>query len=138
MKIKDKRYDYHITVSAHLLIEKDKKLLLARRPETWEWAPGRWVLIGGKLYSDEAFTDVIKRKTKQELDFELLPKTLYQVKQLIMEEKQAFMYFFTTDYNGQRPSGEVEEYKWFSVDEIEKTPINEFAEYYYKDLLKEF
>lgn len=72
---KDPRYDYDITVSAHFIIEDKGKILIAKRPDTWEWAPGRWSLVGGKLYADESFEEGIKRKTKQELGFEYFLST---------------------------------------------------------------
>jgi len=139
MKVKDPRYDYHITVSAHLLWKTvDNQILMAKRPETWEWAPGRWGLPGGKIYQFETFMDAIKRKTRQELGFELMPDGLYQIKQLIIKDKQAFMYFFSAKYEGQELTGEMTDYKWFGIKDLNEFPSNKFAEYFYKKMLSEF
>lgn len=138
MKVKDPRYDYHITVSAHFILEKDNKILIAKRPETWEWAPGRWSLVGGKLYKEESFIEGIKRKTKQELGFEVKPKGLYEVKQLVIEGKQAFMYFFVGNYKGQNIKGEMQDYKWAGVSEIKQMDSKDFAEYFYQDMFIEY
>jgi ADP-ribose pyrophosphatase YjhB (NUDIX family) len=138
-KIKDVRYDFHITISVHILIYNGKnKLLLLKRPDTWEWAPGRWGVTGGKLYEHETYVEAIKRKTKQEIGFELLPEGLYEIKQLIIKDKQAHMIFFAAKYNGQKLDGEMIEYKWFDSDEIRKAPASFFAEFYYKDMLTQF
>ena len=134
MKVKDPRYDYHITVSAHFILEKDNKILIAKRPETWEWAPGRWSLVGGKLYKEESFVEGIKRKTKQELGFEVKPKGLYEVKQLIIDGKQALMYFFVGNYNGEKINGEMQDYKWVGASEIQQMDSKDFAEYFYQDM----
>jgi ADP-ribose pyrophosphatase YjhB (NUDIX family) len=136
--MKDPRYDYQITVSAHFIIENDNKILIAKRPETWEWAPGRWSLIGGKLYKEESFSKGIKRKTKQELGFEVQPKGLYQINQLIIEGKQAFMYFFASDYNGEEIQGEMQDYKWIGIEDVKTMKLNEFAEYFYKGMFVKY
>jgi len=138
MKVKDPRYDYHITVSAHFILEDNNKILIAKRPETWEWAPGRWSLVGGKLYKDESFTEGIKRKTKQELGFDVEPKGLYQVKQLVIEGKQAFMYFFVGDYKGQEIKGEMQDYKWVGQEEVKQMDLRDFAEFFYRDMFNNY
>jgi ADP-ribose pyrophosphatase YjhB (NUDIX family) len=139
MKTKDARYDFHITISVHILIYNDKnEILLLKRPATWEWAPGRYGVTGGKLYEHETYTEALKRKTKQEVGFQVSPEGLYQIKQLIIKDKQAHMFFFAAKYQGQKFSGEMVEYKWFNINEIKKTPSTVFAEYYYKDMLTEF
>lgn len=134
-RIKDPRYDYHITVSAQIIVVDKDKILLQKRPSTWEWAPGRWCLPGGKLYNHESFEELIKRKTKQELGFELTPEKIFSIKQLIMEEKQAFMFFYPATYKGQKFKGEMEEYRWFSKNQLKDIPSQEMAEYFYKNLL---
>ncbi len=138
MNIKDERYDYHITVSAHVIVQKGKSVLIALRPKTWEWAPGRWSLIGGKLYKEESFTQAIKRKTKQELGFEVNPKGLYQIKQLLIGNKNAYMYFFVAQYNNEKISGEMTEYRWVNTSDIKAMKQSEFAEYYYKEMFTDF
>lgn len=111
---------------------------MGKRPETWEWAPGRWGLIGGKIYEHESMEEAIKRKTKQELGFELAPGGLYEVRQLIIKDKQAYMYFFVAKYSGQKIKGELAEYHWFSKAEFDKFPSNSFGEFFYKEMLGEF
>jgi ADP-ribose pyrophosphatase YjhB (NUDIX family) len=134
----DPRYKFTIVVSAHvLIINKENKVLMAKRPDTWEWGPGRWGIVGGKLYEEENFFDCIKRKTKQEFGLELQPEGLYKIKQLIIKERQAFMYFFVSRYNDEKISGEMVDYKWYGADDIKTTPNNKFAEYFYKDMLVE-
>lgn len=123
-----------MTVSAHLILENDNKILIAKRPETWEWAPGRWSLVGGKLYKEESFEEGIKRKTKQELGIEVKPKGLYQIKQLIIDGQQAFMYFFIGTYKGEEIKGEMQEYKWVEINEIKQMDSKDFAEYFYQDM----
>lgn len=111
---------------------------MAKRPEIWEWAPGRWGLPGGKIYQFESFIDAIKRKTKQELGFELTPEGLYQLKQLIIKDKQAFMFFFVAKYKSQKITGEMVDYKWFDIKDLNKFPSSKFAEFFYKKMLIEF
>lgn len=137
--MKDPRYIFTITVSAHvLLLDDDKKVLMSKRPDTWEWGPGRWGITGGKVYEHENFFETIKRKTKQELGFEVVPDGLYQIKQLLIKDKQAFMFFFVAKYQGLELKGEMSAYKWFGNDEIDKTKNEEFSEYFYKDMLRKF
>jgi 8-oxo-dGTP pyrophosphatase MutT (NUDIX family) len=139
VKIKDPRYDYHITVSAHIIIEdSDRRILMAKRPNNWEWAPGRWSMIGGKLYRDESFEDAIKRKTKQELGFELKPKGLYELKHLILDGKQAYMYFFTAKYDNEPITGEMTDYKWLGLEDIKEMPLTDFAEFYFPKMLTKY
>ena len=139
MRVKDPRYDFYITVSAHIIIvDKNKRILMAKRPETWEWAPGRWGLTGGKVYQHESFRNTIRRKTKQELGFVLLPEGLYQVKQLIIKDKQAFMFFFVAKSKGLKLTGKMIDYKWFNAKDLNKLPSNRFAEFFYKKMLTEF
>lgn len=138
MKVKDPRYDYHITVSAHFIIEHKNKALIVRRPESWEWAPGRWTLVGGKLYKNETFADCIRRKTKQELGFEINPSGLYQIKQLVIKTKQAFMFFFTGIYKDQEIKGEMQDYKWVGLKEVKLMKTKDFSEFFYRDMIKKY
>ncbi len=139
MKVKDPRYDYYITVAAQIIIRNKKgEVLLAKRPDTWEWAPGRWSLIGGKLYVHESLEDAIKRKTKQELGIEIIPEGLYEIKHLVIEGKSAYMYFFTSEHSGIEGSGEMTEYRWFNMDMIKKFDNDKFAEFFYKEMLLKY
>lgn len=139
MKVKDPRYDYHITVSAHIIIENDKReILMGKRPDNWEWAPGRWGLFGGKIYEHESMEETIKRKTKQELGFEIKPEGLYKIEQLIIADKQAYMYFFVAKYSGQKIEGALAEYRWLGKKDFDEKPANNFGEYFYKKMLGDF
>lgn len=139
MKEKDPRYDFHITVSVHLILENaNHKILMGRRPTTWEWAPGRWGLIGGKIYEHESFADCIKRKTLQELSFAVSLNGLFQMRQLIIPDKQAHMYFFVGQYSGQKIKGALAEYNWLGKDDFKKMANNEFGEFFYKRMLLDY
>ena len=137
--MKDPRYKFTITVSAHiLLLDSKNRVLMSKRPKTWEWGPDRWGVMGGKVYEHENFFETIRRKSIQELGFEIKPEGLYQIKQLLIKDKQAFMFFFVSKHQGQKLTGEMEEYKWFGKKEIVETPLEKFAEYFYKNMLTKF
>ncbi len=132
----DPRYTFSIAVSSHLIIENlENKILMGRRPDSWEWAPGRWGLVGGKVYENEKLEDSVKRKTMQELGFELVPAGLYQVKQLLIENRQVMMFFYTAKYSNQEIGGELAEYAWFDLKDLKDKPSKEFSEYFYKEML---
>lgn len=138
--MKDPRYQYEVAVSSQIILYNNHgQILIAKRPDNWEWMPGRWSLIGGKLYENEPFVDSIKRKTKQELGKALYPDGLFKLVQLLIKGRQAHLFVFVKKSDSKfNPSGEMEEYKWVNLKEIAQMSINDFSEYFYKDLLIEF
>lgn len=136
--MKDLRYKFTISVSAHILLYDETRVLMVKRPKTWEWGPDRWGITGGKVYEHENFFDAIKRKTVQELGFEVSPDGLYSIKQLLIKDKQAFMFFFAMKYKGQKFTGEMTDYKWFGKTDLGETKLTDFSEYFYKDMLASF
>lgn len=135
----DPRYAFSTAFSSQIIIfDKDDRILLGKRPDTWEWAPGRWGLIGGKVYETETLEDAIKRKTQQEIGFEMTPDGLYQIKQIIIEGRQVLMFFYISEYKGQNIDGELAEYRWFSNKDIQNMPGENFSEFFYKGMFLDF
>lgn len=54
------------------IIERDNKILLARRPESGD-QPGLWEFPGGKVESDETQPQALIRELREELGIEALP-----------------------------------------------------------------
>lgn len=135
----DPRYEFErIIVTKTLVEDKDGKILLVKEPETNAWMPGKWGLPGGKPIKEESIGDAFKRKMKEELGLELKSEGLFRVEELVLEERTVLMFILVAKMTEGEISGIAEEYKWVDAEELNEMGVDQFTEYYIKDLIGQY
>lgn len=109
----------HIHVSAAVIVDKDNKILIAKRPKDSDMEL-LWEFPGGKLEEGETPKKALIRELKEELNIdaecdELMHQETYQY-----PTKKVTLYFIKiTKYSGKMEALEHEEIRWISVNEID-------------------
>ena len=112
------------TVSCWIMNEKGEILLQKRAPNKRR-NPNKWAKTGGQVDSKETPEEAIFREVKEELGIEI-PKEqikVVEIKKNILNKHFAYNYIFTVDYKLEEyllQKEEVEEVKYFTIEEIEK------------------
>lgn len=107
-------------VSATILINKDNKVLMAKRPEDGSACSGRWEFPGGKRKRAESLEKCAIRECMEELGVEIKIDDTYHVDRHLYTQGVIELVFFL----GHIVSGEVEmrvhtDLAWYSYDELE-------------------
>lgn len=133
----DPRYDYPRTNAIKVIIQsKLGSVLLLQEPEANDWMPLHWGLPGGKPLVGESLMDAFKRKMNGELGLDIKPEGIVKVEELLQGDKTVIIYHILAKSDEEfNPSGEAKNYKWVSKEEIEKMEIEEFTEFFNKNLL---
>lgn len=137
----DDRYNFMTVVAAKFLIEKEGKILVLREPETNEWMPGRLSLPGGKPFLGESIKEAINRKIETEVGLDIEPIGICKIINILMPEKNVFHCIVRANYksgNVGEKETEAQEFLWLDRGELSKLTNDDFAEYYYKDLLSDY
>jgi 8-oxo-dGTP diphosphatase len=58
-------------VAAEAIIEKEGKILITKRSEKRDHAPGEWETLTGRVENGESFQDAVKREVKEEVSLEV-------------------------------------------------------------------
>ena len=139
--MKNERYDYQTVIAVKILVYKNDKVLLLREPATNEWMPNRLSLPGGKLFLNETIEEGLKRKIQTEIGLEVELKGLVKVLDILMPEKNVFHLVFLAEHSGDGKideETEASEFYWMGAEEAESLTVDDFAEYYYPQLLGEY
>ena len=111
-----------VQVSAVVLVDRDGRVLLAKRPEGKSMA-GLWEFPGGKIENNETPETALVRELKEELDIDtsetcLAPLTFvshaYDTFHLLM------MVFVCRQWQGMIHAKENQEFSWVSIKDINK------------------
>lgn len=132
-------YDYNtINVIKIILKNSDNRVLLIQEPEDNNWMPLHWGLPGGKPTEKESLLETFSRKCKTDIGQELKLKGIIKIKELLMDGRTVLMYIVYAETNKKTVRGEGTEYKWVDKKDVELMSVDEFTEYYNKDLLLNF
>lgn len=134
----DERYEYNKINAIKVIVEDGDKVLLVREPLTNEWMPGHWGLPGGKPFVNESLLEAYERKIAGELGVKLELKGLFQIVELLIENRTVLMFIVVASFFGGELFGESSEYRWMTREEIQSMDVAEFAEYYNREMLLNF
>jgi ADP-ribose pyrophosphatase YjhB (NUDIX family) len=134
------KYDKQNVVKVIIQNAKDGVLLIKESVSN-EWMSGHWGLPGGKVLEKESLLDAFRRKMRDDLGSEeIKPEGLLCVQELLMEKKTVMMYHFIVRVEEFQVGSDVEiaEWKWFLPEDIEKMKIEEFTEFFNREMLLDF
>ena len=98
--------------------------------------PNRWDTLGGMIEPGETPEECIVREIREEIEFEVQTPSLFKVHE--GQEGAIYMFWQRAEIDIARtPLHEGQRLKWFSRQEIERMPTDEFA-FGFRELLLEF
>ena len=121
------------TVAA--IIYKDKKFLLVKR--RFEPFKGRWSLPGGHIDGFEIAKYAVKREVKEETNLEFEPVFLNYYDEIIRAEGwHAVVLAYHGKFKGEEKVNEkdVEQVKWFTIDETKRLHMA----FFHKEIIMNF
>lgn len=127
-----------VNVIKIILQNKEGKILLIQEPKDNNWMPLHWGLPGGKPTETESLQETFARKCRTDIGQCLKINGLFKIEELLMKGKTAVMYIVVSKTENNVVSGDANEYKWVSKEDIKKMPAKEFTEFYNKSLLLDF
>lgn len=111
----------HVTVGG--LVVRANKLLLVKRSEKSQVEAGKWCLPGGYLDRDESAAQAVVREILEETGYESEVITIFRIvdrPRMKGDDRQNidFIYLVRAYQQVQSPDYEVEEVRWFELDEL--------------------
>lgn len=98
------------------LVFYNQKILLLRRNKDDNWGADKWALVGGGIEKDELPMDAMVRELKEETELDV--KTILFKKLLVEGKKVEYLYLIKSKTNTVIINEEHQEFKWFTVAEI--------------------
>lgn len=114
-----------ITVSAVALVDEERRVLVAQRPEGKHMA-GLWEFPGGKIEEGEAPEAALVRELKEELQIKVTRQDLKPISFVshIYDEFQLLMLLYgCTRWYGKLKAVEHSDLKWTYVDALSRLPM---------------
>jgi ADP-ribose pyrophosphatase YjhB (NUDIX family) len=121
-----------------ILKNQENKILLVQEPKTNDWMPLHWGLPGGKATETESLLETFKRKSISDIGQNLTPSGIVKIEELLMNGKTVLMFVVLAETTLSDVKGEGANYKWVSYEDINNMHINDFTEFYNKDLLSDY
>lgn len=113
----------HINVAVGVLIDSNKKILLAKRTRSRSWS-GWWEFPGGKLENNESPEEALARELKEEVGVDVVTCEKWVTRNYSYEEHNVTLYFFkVTEWNGELTPRESQKLLWIDPLEANKTTI---------------
>ncbi|MBE6154872.1 MAG: (deoxy)nucleoside triphosphate pyrophosphohydrolase [Firmicutes bacterium] len=101
------------------LIEKDDKILIAKRSTGDEYVFGKWEFPGGKVEPNESELTAIEREILEEFELKVKAKEFITNNVCIYPTKTVDLRLYRCDYiNGEFKLHDHSEYKWVKKEEI--------------------
>ena len=126
------------TVGA-LIINNKKEILLVK---SHKWLNNKYSVPGGHVEIGESFEEAIIREVKEETGLDIVPKRLFMIQECVRPKeffkKKHFIFFdyicYTEDARVKLDERELQEYKWFTIDEINE----DLLESYTRNMISKF
>jgi len=100
--------------------------------------PLHWGLPGGKPTNTESLLETFERKCKADIGAGLNLKGIFRVYELLQEKRTVLMFIVVAEGGLEKVEGEIGNYKWVGLDDINAMDITEFTEYYNKEMLTDY
>lgn len=132
--------NHFVINAAHGLIKKDDKYLVTLRASNKNYMPNLWDIPGGTVEFGEHSVDTLIREINEETKTKVIVRDLIFIYDFVSGEKRhQFQMVYTCDF----VSGEIilnprehQEYRWVTLEELEKLPKIAFLEELVKYLKK--
>lgn len=112
----------NITVVALVLIDSQKKMFLAKRPQI---KGGEWEFPGGKKELNEGLQEALVREIQEELSIQVNIDQELGHQTVIYNNKNYLIHFFLSYYKGQDIKlTEHEDSAWFSLSELSSIKVS--------------
>jgi 8-oxo-dGTP diphosphatase len=109
-------------VAAEAIIEKDGKILITKRSEKRDHAPGEWETLTGRVENGEGLEDAVKREVKEEVSLEIevvQPYDTFHFYRGAEKVEHLGVSFWCKYKSGEvvLDTNEQSDYKWVTTDE---------------------
>jgi len=132
----DPRYDFKTINVVKMLVRNSKnEVLIIKEPATNKWMPLHWGLPGGKPLLKESLLETFERKSVGDIGQNINLKGIVSIKELLMDNRTVLMFILLAEASSNEVAGEGAEYKWVSKKEVANMGVNDFTEFFNKDLL---
>ena len=132
-------YDYdRVNVIKIILENQDGKILLIQEPKNNNWMPLHWGLPGGKPTKNESLSETLIRKIQNDIGNDVEIDGVVEIEEILMKERTIFMYIVKAKTRTDKISGEINDFKWVSKEDVGKLEISDFTEFYNKRLLSDY
>lgn len=111
--------EYHLIVHAWIISSNSEKILIQKRPEDLEYAPGIWAIAGGSAIQGENSLTAVCREVKEELGIEIVP--VNEPIRYISNNSVTDIWVVKSDVDLEDikiQEEEVTEVKWVTVNEL--------------------
>lgn len=134
-----RNYDY-IAINAVKLIVTNPagRVLLIQEPENNDWMPLHWGLPGGKPAEKESLKETLERKSKTDVGQHLNVQGILEIEELLVKGKTVMMYTVLAKAASNKVQGEAKKHKWVDKKDVEKMKIEDFTEFFNKELILNF
>lgn len=108
----------------YALIKNGEKVLMLKRPKDKKAYPSYWNFPGGKIEEGETEAQCVIREVEEETGLKFKPSA--KIMDIIDENgepKKVTVFLGTADAGIIKISGEHEEYRWFTINEIKTVPV---------------
>ena len=107
------------------IIQKDNKILIARRGNDGSVGEGKWEFPGGKVEYLEDPKDAVTREVDEELKLDIEVNSLFAINSHVYQRKDFLLHIILMSYLCDYVSGEIkldshEEAKWILIEEFDK------------------
>ncbi|WP_020683275.1 Nudix family hydrolase [Marinobacterium rhizophilum] len=107
-----------IHVAAAVILDRDKRVLLARRPDD-KHQGGLWEFPGGKVEAGEAVPDALDRELHEELGIRVRgARPLIQIPHHYADKSVLLDVFVVDQFDGEAHGREGQPVRWVSLDEL--------------------
>ena len=112
-------------ISAIILYDKNKKILLQHRAEDAERLPGYWAFFGGGIEKGETPEQAVRREALEELNYPLNNPKLIMKQFFFYKNEKNEKNIFMEEYNPSRELilGEGQDMKWWHLSKLGRLKI---------------
>ena len=107
-------------ISAIILYNKNKKILLQHRAEDAERLPGYWAFFGGGIEKGETPKQAVRREALEELNYPLDNPKLVMKQIFFYKKEKNEKYVFMEEYDSSKKLilGEGQNMKWWCLSDL--------------------
>lgn len=132
-------------IAVKCIIEEEKKILLIKESSTSSWKPGKLGLPGGKVDPKEDILQAAHREMLEETGLKVKIRGLFRIEELVEELDSEDRLVHHYILIAKRIAGKLkknghhsEQFQWFSKTDLKPLTLEDYTEYYYKDLLTDY
>lgn len=103
--------------SAHIVLSKNKQILIVRRTSNDRWMPHHYAFPGGKIETGEDVVAGLCRECKEEVNLTVKPENCHFLSDV--SKKLGHKFYLATDFDGDvHLNNEHDDFKWINPKDI--------------------